>query len=117
MIGLDYYWCIFTFCITVLLHAKPSDDDHIDRINRKYTVCGLIVLAVISDLHLVTNKVSSLISCWNRANFRPAYINYTNYLCFMTQTYHLYANQTLTESAEERSLSSLAVHLSFSKTH
>ena len=81
---------------------KPSDDDQIDRLNRRYTVYGLLVLAVISDLHVVTSNVSSLISCWNRANFRPAYINYTNYLCFMTQTYKLDANQTLTESGQER---------------
>ena len=114
MIGFDYYWCLITFCFTVLLHGRSSDDDHIDRINRKYTVCGLIVLAVISDLHLVTSNVSSLISCWNRANFRPAYVNYTNYFCFMTQTYHLHANQTLTESGEERSLSSSVTHHPFS---
>lgn len=102
MISLEYYCAIFTFCIAIRLHQQSSDDDMIDRVNRAYTVWGLIVLAVISDLYFMTSHVSSLISCWNRANFRTAYIKFTNHLCFMTQTYTLHPNQTLSEFDEHR---------------
>jgi hypothetical protein len=71
---MDHYLYMFTFCITVLLRSQSSDDDNIDRLNRKYTVYGLIGLAVISGSRLLTNNISSLISCWNRANF-PSGLN------------------------------------------
>lgn len=100
--NMEYYLCIFTFCFTVLLPRKSSDDDSIDRLNRKYTVYGLIALAVLSDLHLATTKVSSLISCWNRANFPPAYVKYTENICFVTNTYRLAANESIPEATSHR---------------
>ncbi|CAF3433102.1 unnamed protein product [Rotaria sp. Silwood1] len=93
---------IFTFCGTIFFQTQPSDDDDIDRLNRKYTVYGLIVLAVISGSHLTTNTISSLISCWNRANFRSAYINYTNYICFITGSYRLDPNEPMSNSIDNR---------------
>ena len=102
---MEYYLCIFTFCFTLLWSRKSSDDDSIDRLNRKYTVYGLIALAVLSDRHLATTKVSSLISCWNRANFPPAYVKYTENICFITHTYRLAVNETIPEATRHRLLS------------
>ncbi|CAF2504763.1 unnamed protein product [Rotaria sp. Silwood2] len=93
---------MFTFCGTIFFRTQPSDDDDIDRLNRKYTVYGLLVLAVISGSSLTTNNISSLISCWNRANFPSAYINYSNYICFITGSYRLDPNEPIPNSTDDR---------------
>ncbi len=93
---------MFTFFVSVLFHTEPSDDDSIDRLNRKYTVYGLITLAVLSSSHLFTDNISSLISCWNRANFPSFYINYTNYICFIANTYRLDQNESIPNSIDDR---------------
>jgi hypothetical protein len=95
---------MFTFCITVLFHTQSSDDDDVDRLNRKYTVYGLIALAVISGSRLFNNNISSLISCWNRANFPSAYIHYTNYICFITHSYRVDSHETIPSSIDDRLL-------------
>lgn len=99
---MDHQFYMFTFCATLFLHNEPSDDDQIDRLNRKYTVYGLIGLAVFTSSRFITNDISSLISCWNRANFPSAYINYTNYLCFITNTYRVDENQFIPNSIDDR---------------
>ena len=99
---MDHYLYIFTFCITVLLRSHPSDDDVIDRLNRIYTVYGLIGLAIISGSYLLTNNITSLITCWNRANFRSVYISYTNHICFITNSYRLDLNESIPNSIHDR---------------
>ncbi|CAF0786195.1 unnamed protein product [Rotaria sordida] len=93
---------MLTFCGPIFFGAQPSDDDYIDRLNRKYTVYGLIIIAVISGLPLSTDNISSFISCWNRANFRSAYIYYTNYICFIKSSYRVDSNEQIPNSIEER---------------
>ena len=99
---MEHHLYVFTFCMTILFDTQSSDDDNIDRLNRKYTVSILIALAVISASRLFTNNISSLISCWNRANFPLAYINYTNYVCFITNAYRLDANESIPNSINDR---------------
>ncbi|UJR27563.1 hypothetical protein I4U23_008845 [Adineta vaga] len=99
---MDHHLYMFTFCITILFHTQPSDDDDFDRLNRKYTVYVLIALSVISGSRLYSNNISSLISCWNRANFPSAYIKYTNYVCFLTNTYRLDSNESIPNSINDR---------------
>jgi hypothetical protein len=99
---MDHHLYMFTFCLTILFHTQPSDDDDIDRLNRKYTVYILIALAVISGLRLFNDNVSSLISCWNRANFPSAYIHYTNYICFITNLYRLDPTEVIPSAINER---------------
>jgi hypothetical protein len=109
---MDHYLYMFTFCITVLLRSQSSDDDNIDRLNRKYTVYGLIGLAVISGSRLLTNNISSLISCWNRANFPSGYIHYTDYICFIMNSYRLDLNESIPNSINDR-LFRILVYFSF----
>jgi hypothetical protein len=99
---MDHQLYIFTFCGSVLFNIESSDDDQIDRLNRKYTVYGLIALAFLSTSRLINDNISSLISCWNRANFRTAYVNYTNYICFITNTYRLNQNESIPSSIDDR---------------
>jgi hypothetical protein len=106
---MDHELYLFTLCITVLFHTEPSDDDQIDRLNRKYTVYGLVGLAILSGSRLITYNISSLISCWNRANFPSAYINYTNYICFIASSYTLKENELISSSIDDRLLK-LLIH-------
>lgn len=99
---MDHQLHIFTFCMTILLCTERSDDDYVDRLNRKYTFYGLLGLAIFTGSHFATDNISSLISCWNRANFPSSYINYTNYLCFITNTYRLDHNQTIPNIIDDR---------------
>jgi len=101
---MDHHLYMFTGCLTILFHIQPSDDDDIDRLNRKYTVYILLALAVISGLRLFNDNVSSLITCWNRANFRSGYINYTNYVCFIANSYRLNPNESIFDSIDDRLL-------------
>ncbi len=99
---MDHQLYIFTFFTTVFLNTELSDDDSFDRFNRKYTVYGLILLAILSSSHLLTDNVSSLISCWNRANFPSSYIDYTNYICFIANSYRLDPNESISNSIIDR---------------
>ena len=114
---MDHHLYMFTFTLTVLFHSQASDDDHIDRLNRKYTVYALIALAVISGSGLLTGNLSSLITCWNRANYPSAYINYTNYFCFIANSYRVDPTEAIPDSIDDRLFSCLlfsrvAVHRS-----
>lgn len=95
-----------SFFITLFLHKEPADDDYMDRINRKYTVQGLVILAIISASLLAPHDISSLMSCWNKANYPKYYIDYTNHICFIKSSYVLDSNQTIPYSTQAR-LSSL----------
>ena len=44
----NHHLYMFVLGITILTHTQSSDDNDIDRLNRKYTVCGLIILAIVS---------------------------------------------------------------------
>ncbi len=101
---MDNQFYMFSFFVTLFVETKLSDDDPIDRLNRKYTVYGLIILAVLSSSHLFTDHISSLISCWNRANFRSSYVHYTNYICFISNTYRLNQNESIPNSINDRLL-------------
>lgn len=98
---MDHQLYMFTV-LSNIFNTQSSDDDDVDRLNRKYTVYGLIALAVISGSNLVNTNVSSLISCWNRANFPLPYIKYTSYICFVTGTYRLHQNETIPNSIDDR---------------
>ncbi|CAF0821938.1 unnamed protein product [Adineta ricciae] len=99
---MDHHLYMFTFCITIFFRSQSSDDDDIDRLNRKFTVYLLLALSVIAGSRLFSNNISSLISCWNRANFPSAYITYTNYICFTTHVYRLDFNESIPNSINDR---------------
>jgi hypothetical protein len=105
--NMEHHLYLLALCVTILLGPDLYDDDHIDRLNRKITVYGLVVLAVVSGSHLINNNSSTIISCWNRANFHEAYIKYTNHICFLTSTYTLEPNEQIPSSIADRWLTLL----------
>ena len=99
---MDHQLYMLTLGVTVFLSSDPSDDDSLDRLNRKYTFYALLVLAGISSARLFNDDISSLISCWNRANFPSFYINYTNYICFIANSYRVDRNESIPISINDR---------------
>ncbi|KAK3083046.1 hypothetical protein FSP39_012546 [Pinctada imbricata] len=67
------------------------DDDFIDRLNHWYTVIMLVVFTVIVS----TNQyVGDPIQCWCPADFTDNRVMYTNFVCWVSNTYYIpMANQ------------------------
>lgn len=63
-----------------------SDDDYVDRLSRQYTVLLLICFTF-----LVTTKqfVGRPISCWCPAQFTDSHCDYTNTMCWVSNTYYI----------------------------
>jgi len=59
------------------------DDDHVDRLSRQYTVIILICFAF-----LVSTKqfVGRPINCWCPAEFTDSHVDYTNSICWVSNT-------------------------------
>jgi hypothetical protein len=79
--------------------TAPKDDEHVDRLNHRYTVGFLLVCAF-----LVTGAPIALerISCWVPAQFVGAYQKYTNHYCWISNTYYIPSNITVPNSKYER---------------
>lgn len=62
------------------------DDDYVDRLSRQYTVILTVLFAF-----LVSTKqfVGSPINCWCPAEFTDSQIDYTNAVCWVSNTYYL----------------------------
>ncbi|CAF0966832.1 unnamed protein product [Brachionus calyciflorus] len=62
------------------------DDDFIDRLSRRYSVLLLVIFTA-----LVSTKqyVGDPISCWVPAQFTGSHVEYTNYICWISNTYYL----------------------------
>jgi len=62
------------------------DDDYVDRLNRQYTVIILICFGA-----LVTTKqfVGQPITCWCPAQFTDSHREYTDSICWVSNTYYL----------------------------
>jgi len=62
------------------------DDDFIDRLNHYYTVIILIIFTVI----ISTNQyVGDPITCWCPADFTENRVDYTNFVCWVSNTYYI----------------------------
>ncbi|XP_063710590.1 innexin unc-9-like isoform X3 [Symsagittifera roscoffensis] len=66
-----------------------GDGDFVDRLNHRYTPIVLIVFAI-----LTTTKqyVGEPIQCWAPNHFSHAWIEYTNHICWVSNTYFLPLN-------------------------
>nr|AFC34077.1 INX16 [Hirudo verbana] len=62
------------------------DDDYVDRLSRQYTVVLMVLFAF-----LVSTKqfVGSPINCWCPAEFKESHVDYTNAVCWVSNTYYL----------------------------
>lgn len=62
------------------------DDDYVDRLSRQYTVVLMVLFAF-----LVSTKqfVGNPINCWCPAEFKESHVDYTNAVCWVSNTYYL----------------------------
>lgn len=78
-----------------------ADDDFVDRMNRRYTPSILCLFTV-----LVTMKqyVGNPIDCWCPAQFTTAHRDYTNTVCWVSDTYHVPFDVDLPKVEEPRKM-------------
>ncbi|CAF4370909.1 unnamed protein product, partial [Rotaria magnacalcarata] len=68
-----------------VMFGKRNDDSLSDRLNYRYTVTILIVLAIINMNRLYTDQIK----CWVPAFFTPNYDEYVRSVCFVQNTYYV----------------------------
>ncbi|UJR08163.1 hypothetical protein I4U23_012437 [Adineta vaga] len=78
---------------------QADPDDFVDRLNYRYTVILLNVFSAI-----VTNRQfsSKQIQCWVPAMFTSGYEDYTNHICYITNTYYVNQTQKIPRTSPER---------------
>ncbi|CAF0918884.1 unnamed protein product [Rotaria sordida] len=78
---------------------QADPDDFVDRLNYRYTVILLNVFSAI-----VTNRQfsSKQIQCWVPAMFTSGYEDYTNHICYITNTYYVNQTQKIPGTRAER---------------
>ncbi|CAG2196167.1 innexin unc-9-like isoform X2 [Mytilus galloprovincialis] len=62
------------------------DDDFIDRLNHKYTVMLLVIFTVIVS---TSQYVGDPIECWCPTDFTENRVDYTNFVCWVSNTYYI----------------------------
>ncbi len=72
--------------LSTLGRRIQKDDDFIDRMNHRYTTFIFVIFAIV-----VTTRqyVGDPINCWAPAHFTKNYIDYTNKICWVTNTYYI----------------------------
>jgi len=68
------------------------DDDYVDRLSRQFTVVIAVCFAF-----LVSTKqfVGSPINCWCPAEFTSSHVDYTNSICWVSNTFYLPINTVI----------------------
>lgn len=80
--------------------VKPRfDDDIVDRIHNYYTV---LMLALISIVLTAKQYVGTPIKCWGPAQFTKAWVEYSEFQCFVENTYWLPMNDEFPKEASQR---------------
>ncbi|CAF1581955.1 unnamed protein product [Rotaria magnacalcarata] len=91
---------LFKLPLVTRLRASDNDDEHVDRLNHRYTVgfilCGVFITSTTS---FVTNRIS----CWLPAELKhSSYIKYAERYCWISNTYYIHSNVTPPHSDEDR---------------
>jgi len=83
---------LFKSALSVRELKPHTDDDYADRLSRLYTVTVLVCFAF-----LVTTKqfVGSPIRCWCPAQFTESHRDYTDAVCWVSNTYYLPIERTI----------------------
>lgn len=75
------------------------DDDFIDRLNHKYTVILLVIFTVIVS----TNQyVGNPIECWCPTDFTDNRVSYTNFVCWVSNTYYIPFKEQIPAQYDQR---------------
>lgn len=70
----------------VVHHFNRFDEDAVDRLNHKYSTIIFCILAIV----VTTNQyVGEIIKCWSPAQFPESWIEYTNSICWISNTYYV----------------------------
>ncbi len=79
-----------------------SDDDFLDRLNHRYTTFVLVVFAIVVS---TKQYVGEPINCWCPAHFTDNHEDYTNKVCWVSNTYYLPFNtKQIPEDEEPRKM-------------
>lgn len=78
---------------------KVQDDDFADRMSHRYTVAILILFCILVGS---SQFVGSPIACWAPAHFTGSMTTYTNYICWIANTYYVPTDETLPTPNEQR---------------
>jgi len=75
-----------------------NDDDFVDRLSRRYSTFFLTLFAI-----LVSTKqyVGEPINCWVPARFTENHEEYTNKICWVSNTYYMSFASSLPAKSEE----------------
>ena len=76
-----------------------NDDDIVDRLHHRYTVIFLIIFTILIS---TTQYVGTPITCWCPAYFTSNHIEYTNKICWISNTYILPFNVAPAEERAKR---------------
>jgi hypothetical protein len=76
-----------------------ADDDFVDRMNRRYTPC---ILVIFTGLVTMKQYVGSPIDCWCPAQFTHAHVDYTNTVCWVSDTYYVPMEEDMPKAEEPR---------------
>ena len=67
------------------------DEDASDRLNHKYSTIVFVILAIV----VTTNQyVGEIIKCWAPAQFPESWVEYTNSICWISNTYYIPMSET-----------------------
>ena len=72
--------------LSTITTRQKKDDDFVDRLNHRYTTFLFVIFALI-----VTTRqyVGDPINCWAPAHFTSNYVEYTNKICWVSNTYYI----------------------------
>lgn len=71
---------------SVVHHFNRFDEDGVDRLNHKYSTIVFCILAIV----VTTNQyVGEIIKCWAPAQFPESWVEYTNSICWISNTYYI----------------------------
>jgi hypothetical protein len=71
---------------------RIQDDDFSDRLNHRYTVAVLVLFFILIGS---SQFVGSPIGCWAPAHFTGSMVQYTNYICWISNTYYVPSDAVL----------------------
>lgn len=90
----------FGWPIVKRIRSNNNDDQHVDRLNHRYTVGWILVGVFLSS---TTTFVFNRISCWLPTELRhSSYWKYIETYCYVSNTYFIPTNITPPHTNEER---------------
>lgn len=88
--------------ITQVVHVfNRYDEDAVDRMNHKYSTIVFVILAIV----VTTNQyVGEIIKCWSPAQFPDSWVEYTNSICWISNTYFIPMTETNILAAQRKEI-------------